>query len=181
MSNNRLQEKYRKEISPALAEKFGYKNKMAIPKAEKVFVAVGVGKISKEDNLISQIVNELALITGQKPVITKTKKSISNFKIREGMPAGVKVTLRGAKMYDFLDRFISIVLPRVRDFKGISVKNLDGAGNITIGLKEHSVFPEIDLNDVKYIFGLEITIVTTAKTNEEAEELLRLMNFPFSK
>lgn len=181
MSNNRLQIKYKKEIIPALQKKFGYKNIMAVPKVEKIFVTISVGRISKEENVIKQMISELALITGQQPVITKAKKSISNFKIRAGMPAGVKVTLRGTRMYDFLDRFISIVLPRVRDFKGIPVKNFDRSGNISVGLKEHSVFPEISLSDVKHIFGLEVTIATTATKDEEAEELLRLMGFPFSK
>lgn len=181
MEKSRLQEKYKKEIIPVLQKELGFKNVIAAPKVEKVLLTVGVGKISKEDNLVNQIIDDLTLIAGQKPVVTKAKKSISNFKIRAGMPAGVKVTLRGKAMYDFLDRFINIVLPRMRDFKGIPVKNLDGCGNITIGIKEHSVFPEINLNDVKYIFGLEVTIVTNTKKNEEAEKLLKLMSFPFSK
>lgn len=181
MKNSRLKEKYNKEIIQEMKEKFGYANNMAVPKLEKILISTGIGKIAKEDNLIKQIVDDLALITGQKAVITKAKKSISNFKSRKGMPAGVKVTLRKEKMYDFMDRFVNLVLPRIRDFKGIAADHFDRNGNITIGIKEQIVFPEINLGDAKHIFGLEVTIVTSAVKKEEAEALLRLMGFPFSK
>lgn len=180
----RLKDKYKKEVIPAMQEKFGYKNKMAVPKVEKVVVNTGlgreiVGKSSDEQKKIYDSVSgDLALITGQYPVLTKAKKAISAFSIREKMLIGAKVTLRGDKMYNFLERLINVALPRTRDFWGISLKAVDKNGNLTIGVKEHIVFPEIVPEKVKKIFGLEITIVTSTKVREQGIELLRLMGFP---
>lgn len=180
----RLREKYNKEVVPAMQEKFGYKNKMAVPKLAKVTVNTGigrliVGKTSEEQKRIYQnILDDLALICGQRPVFTKSRKSIAGFKTREGMLIGAKITLRGKKMYDFLERVIHITLPRIRDFRGIDLKCFDKDGNLTIPIKEHLVFPEISPERVKIIFGLEITIVTTAKNREKSIELLRLLGFP---
>lgn len=179
-----LKEKYQKEVIPIMMEKFGYKNEMAVPKTEKVVVNTSfgrliTGKTTDEQKKIQEgILGDLALICGQKPVLKRAKKSISGFKIRQGMPVGADVTLRRKKMYDFLERLIHLALPRSRDFRGIESKSFDEKGNLTIGIKEHTVFPEILPEKVKNIFGLEITVVTTAKNREEGMELLRLMGFP---
>ncbi len=177
----RLQEKYRKTVIPAMQKTFKIDNVMAIPKIEKVVVNTGVGKIVKEDKTIERIAKELTMITGQKPVFRKAKKSISGFKLREGVTVGISVTLRGKRMYDFLDRLISIALPRSRDFRGIEVKNFDKMGNLNFGIKESSIFPEINYENTKDIFGLEVTVVTTAKNGESGIELLRQMGFPIKK
>ncbi len=179
-----LQEKYKKEVIPEMKEKFGYKSVMAVPKITKVVVNVGVGKVlesvdpSKRENLLESISSDLALICGQKPIITKAKKAISGFKIRKGSSVGLKVTLRRKRMYDFLERLLNFALPRSRDFQGISQDCIDKGGNLTIGIKEHIVFPEIKPEKAKIIFGLEITIVTDAKSREEAIELYKLLGFP---
>lgn len=183
----RLQEKYKKEVIPQMIEKFGYKNNMAVPKIEKVVINTGFGrqiteKTSEEQKKFTNfILEELALIGGQKPILTRAKKAISSFKTREGMPLGVKVTLRRKKMTDFLERLIHFVLPRTRDFRGIPAESTDKDGNLTIAIKEHIAFPEILPERAKDIFGLEITIVTTAKNKEEGLELLRLLGFPIKK
>ena len=179
--NTRLQEKYKKEIAKTLKDKFKYKNDLEIPKLEKVVINMGVGEAVKDSKKIEVALNELAAITGQKPVITKSKKANASFKLREGMPIGVKVTLRKNKMYEFIDRFVNIALPRVRDFRGISNKSFDGKGNYTLGLKEQFIFPEIEFDTVDTPRGMDITVVTTAKTDEEAKELLKNFNFPFVK
>lgn len=180
----RLKEKYKKEVIPAMMAKFGYKNAMAVPKLEKAVINTGfgrlvVGKTSEEQKKIYEaILRDLSLICGQKPILTCAKKSISAFKVRQGMPIGVMVVLRGKKMHDFLDRVIHIGLPRSRDFRGIEQKSLDKNGNLTIGIKEHIAFSEISPEEVRNIFGFEITIVTTAKNKEEGAELLKLLGFP---
>ena len=175
---SRLQKKYKENIIPVMKKKIGYRNDLAVPKIEKVSINVGTGKALSDAKIFEEIVNDLSLITGQKPVKQKAKKSISSFKIREGMIVGVMVTLRGQRMYEFIDRLVSIVLPRVRDFRGLEKKSFDGKGNFNIGVKEHIVFPEINQENVRNIFGLEVSITTTAKTDEEGEELLRLFGFP---
>lgn len=175
----RLQELYKKEIAPKLEEKFGYANKMAVPKIVKVAINVGVGKNTKDKAYIDNVVSSLSRITGQRPVLCKAKKSISAFKVREGNIVGVMVTLRGKKMYDFIERLINITFPRVRDFRGIENKGLDKQGNFSIGFKEHLAFPEIKADEVEKTHGLEINIATTAKSKEEGFELLKLMGFPF--
>ena len=183
----RLKEKYQKEVVPKMMEKFGYKSIMAVPTIEKVVVNIGfgrqvVGKTAEEQKKIYEAVSgDLSLITGQKPVITRAKKSISSFKIRKGMPVGAMVTLRGQKMYDFLDRLIHIAFPRSRDFQGIPVKSFDGKGNLTVALREHIAFPEVSPEKAKNIFSFEITITTTSNSREEGIELLRLMGFPIKK
>ena len=180
----KLSEKYKKEVIPAMKEKFGYTNDMAVPKIEKVIVNSGFGrqvsgKTGKEGEKIQKhILNELSLITGQKPALRKAKKSISSFKLRKGVPIGAVVTLRGRKMYDFLERLIFITFPRTRDFRGIDSKLIDQKGNLSLGFKEHTSFPEILVEKEKSIFGLEVTIVTTSKSREEGIELLRLIGFP---
>jgi len=180
----RLPEKYKEEAIPGLMKKFGYKNPMAAPKIEKVVINTGfgklvVGKTSDEQKKIQEsILNDLALITGQRPILTRAKKSISAFKIREGIPLGAKVILRGKKMFDFLERLIHIALPRSRDFQGIDPKSFDKKGNLTIGIKEHITFPEVSPEKIKQIFGFEVIIATTAKSREEGIELLKLMGFP---
>ncbi|MAF43190.1 MAG: 50S ribosomal protein L5 [Parcubacteria group bacterium] len=182
-----LKEKYNKEIKPALKEKFGYKSNMAVPQIEKVVVNTSFGKFivgkSKEEQkkIQESTLNDLSLITGQRPVLTLAKKSIAGFKIRQGMPVGVRITLRGKKMYDFLERVINIDLPRSRDFQGVDPNSFDSAGNLTIAIKEHIVFPEISPEKVKNIFGFEITIVTTAKNKEEGLELIKLLGFPIKR
>jgi large subunit ribosomal protein L5 len=176
---SRLQEKYRKETTPALVKRFGYKNLMAVPKVSKVTVNIGMGEASQNSKLIDTAAAELGQIAGQKPVITRAKKSIANFKIRKGMAIGCMVTLRGDRMYEFLDRLTSVVLPRVRDFKGLPPNSFDGRGNYTLGLKDQLVFPEIDYTRVDKIKGMNITITTTARTDEEGRELLKLMGVPF--
>ena len=179
-----LKEKYQKEVIPQMIENFGYKNALACPKIEKVIINTGFGreiadKTPEEQKRVTEaILKDLSLVSGQKPILTKAKKSISSFKIREGLPIGAKVTLRGKKMDDFLMRLIHIALPRSRDFRGIAPAALDKKGNLTIGIKEHICFPEISPEEVKNIFGLEVTVVTTAKTREEGLELLKLLGFP---
>ncbi len=178
---NRLLEKYKSEIKPSLMEKFGYKSVMQVPKIVKIVVNLGVGDAISEPKRLDEAVNELTAITGQKPVITKAKKSIANFKLREGMPIGCKVDLRGEKMYDFLDKLVNISLPRVRDFHGVSKTAFDGRGNYTLGVKEQIIFPEISYDKVNKVRGMDIVIVTTANTDEEAEALLRAFGMPFAK
>ncbi|MBL6958907.1 MAG: 50S ribosomal protein L5 [Rhodospirillales bacterium] len=175
----RLLEQYNAEIKPALIKKFGYENPMQVPKVEKIIVNMGVGEASQDKKKIEGAVDDMTRITGQKPVITKAKKSIAAFKLREGMLVGCKVTLRRQQMYEFLDRLVNVALPRVRDFRGLSVKSFDGAGNFALGLKEQIVFPEIDYDRVDKIRGMNIVICTSAKTDDEARELLRGFNMPF--
>lgn len=175
----RLLERWRKETIPAMMKRFGYKNAMQVPFIEKISVNVGVGEAVQDPKILDGIVNELALITGQKPVVTKARKSISNFKLREGMPVGVRVTLRRSRMYEFFDRLVNAAVPRIRDFRGFSEKSFDGRGNYTLGVKEQIIFPEIDVDKVSRIYGMDITIVTTAETDEEAYELLKNFGFPF--
>ncbi|AGC69583.1 50S ribosomal protein L5 [Thermoclostridium stercorarium subsp. stercorarium DSM 8532] len=177
----RLLDKYREEVAPALKEKFNYKNPMQIPKLVKIVINMGVGDGKDNPKALESAVNELALISGQKPVVTKAKKSISNFKIRQGMNIGCKVTLRGNRMYEFADKLFNIALPRVRDFRGINPNSFDGRGNFSLGVKEQLIFPEIDIDKVEKIRGMDITFVTTAKTDEEAKELLALLGMPFSR
>ena len=176
---NRLKDKYQKEVVPTLRKEFGYKNVMAIPKVQKVVINMGLGEAVSNPKLIDSAVVELSAITGQKPVVTRAKKSIATFKLREKMPIGVMVTLRRERMWEFLDRLITLSLPRVRDFRGVSPRAFDGAGNYTLGLKEQIVFPEIDFDRVDKIKGMNITVVTSAKTNEEAKELLGQLGMPF--
>ena len=178
---NRLKEKYDNEIVPSLKEKFNYTSVMQVPKLNKIVVNIGCGDASHNSKLLEAALNDLTLITGQKPVVTKAHKSIAGFKIREGQAIGCKVTLRGEAMYNFLDKLISISLPRVRDFRGLSPKEFDGRGNYTIGIKEQLVFPEIEFDNVVKVRGLDIVLVTTAKTNEEAFALLQELGIPFRK
>jgi large subunit ribosomal protein L5 len=178
----RLSERYKNEIIPALMKEFSYKNVMAVPKIEKVILNMGVGREAQSNpKVFDQAAMELSTISGQKPVITKAKKSIAAFKLRAGMPVGVAVTLRGERMYEFLDRFINAVLPRVRDFRGVSPRAFDGRGNYTIGIKDQLIFPEIDFNKVDRTRGMNISIVTTARTDEEGRALLRQFGMPFMK
>lgn len=176
---SRMQEKYKSEVAPALMAKFGYKSVMQIPKLEKIVINIGMSDAKENPKVIEAAMNDLSLITGQKPVITKARKSVANFKLREGMNIGCKVTLRSEKMYEFLDRLFSIALPRVRDFKGINPNSFDGRGNYSLGIKEQLIFPEIDYDKIDKIRGMDIIMVTTAKTDEEARELLSLMGAPF--
>ncbi|NBK97626.1 MAG: 50S ribosomal protein L5 [Erysipelotrichia bacterium] len=178
---NRLNEKYVKEIGPNLIKKFNYSSVMEVPKVEKIVLNIGLGEAVANPKVLDEAVAELTQITGQKQVITRAKKSIANFKLREGMPIGCKVTLRGEKMYDFLDKLVSITLPRVRDFRGVSTTSFDGRGNYTLGIKEQIIFPEINYDKVNKLRGMDIVIVTTAKTNEEAKALLEEMGMPFKK
>lgn len=178
---SRLKETYTNEIAPALQKKFGYKNVMQIPKMDKIVVNMGVGEAKENAKLLESAVADMQLITGQKPVITKAKKSIANFKIREGMNIGCKVTLRGDKMYDFMDRLINLALPRVRDFRGVNPDAFDGRGNYALGIKEQLIFPEVEYDKVDKVRGMDIIFVTTAQTDEEARELLKLFNMPFEK
>ena len=175
----RLQDKYRAEVVPALQQKFNYKNVMEIPRLEKVVINMGLGDCKDNAKALETAVTELATISGQKPLVTKSKKSIANFKLRAGMNVGAKVTLRGDRMYEFTDKLVSIVLPRVRDFRGVSAKAFDGRGNYSLGVREQLIFPEIEYDKVEKIRGMEMVFVTTAKTDEEAKELLRLMGIPF--
>ena len=175
----RLKDRYRKEIAPALKQRFGYGNVMQVPRLEKVVVNMGVGDAVQNAKAMDAAVSDLATITGQKPVVTKAKKSIANFKIRKGMSIGCAVTLRGEKMYDFVDRLVNTALPRVRDFRGVSSKGFDGRGNYTLGIKEQLIFPEVDYDKVEKVRGMDITIVTTANTDEEAKGLLGAMGMPF--
>ena len=178
---NRLKERYIKEIVPSLKDKMGYKTVMQVPKLEKIVINIGAGDASHNSKLLDACVNDLMAITGQKPVITKAHKSIAGFKIREGQNIGCKVTLRGENMYNFLDKLIAVALPRVRDFRGLSPKAFDGRGNYTIGIKEQLVFPEIEFDDVVKVRGMDIVLVTTAKTNDEAYALLEELGIPFRK
>ncbi|ARK28526.1 50S ribosomal protein L5 [Halalkalibacter krulwichiae] len=178
---SRLKEKYSSEIVPSLVEKFNYSSVMAVPKLEKIVVNMGVGDAVSNAKALDKAVEELATITGQKPLVTKAKKSIAGFKLREGMPIGAKVTLRGERMFEFLDKLITVSLPRVRDFRGVSKKAFDGRGNYTLGVKEQLIFPEIDYDKVDKVRGMDIVLVTTAKTDEEARELLTQMGMPFQK
>jgi large subunit ribosomal protein L5 len=177
----RLQEQYKSTIKSAMLEKFGYANVMQVPRLEKVVLNMGVGEAVQDSKKIQAAVDDLTRITGQKPVVTLAKKSIAGFKLREGMPIGAKVTLRRDKMFEFIDRLVTIALPRVRDFRGLNGRSFDGRGNYAMGLKEQIVFPEIDYDKVDTIRGLDIIVVTTAKTDDEARELLRGFNFPFVK
>lgn len=177
----RLLEKYKNEVVSQLVEKFGYKNINEVPKLEKITLNVGLGKAKDNPKMLDTIVKELALISGQAPVVTHARKSIANFKLREGMKIGAKVTLRGDKMYYFLDKFVNISLPRVRDFRGVSDRSFDGRGNYATGVREQLIFPEIIYDEVEEIHGMDIVIVTTAKTDEEAKELLGLLGMPFRK
>jgi len=178
---NRLVEKYRNEVVPSLTEKYGYKTPMLAPKLEKIVVNIGVGDAVANSKMLEAAMSDLEKITGQKPIETKAKKSIASFKVREGHKIGCKVTLRGEKMYEFLDKLISISLPRVRDFRGVSSKSFDGRGNYTLGIKEQLIFPEINFDEVVKVRGMDIVIVTTAKTNEEAFDLLKELGVPFRK
>ncbi|WP_027339528.1 50S ribosomal protein L5 [Halonatronum saccharophilum] len=176
-----LRETYKNEIVSALTEKFNYDNVMEVPKLDKVVLNIGLGDAAENAKLLDEGVEVLQTITGQNPVITRAKKSIANFKIREGMPVGCKVTLRGEEMYEFLYKLINVTLPRVRDFRGVSKKAFDGRGNYSLGIKDHTVFPEIKIDDVDKILGMDIVIVTSAQSDEEAKELLALMKMPFKK
>ncbi|HHX96968.1 MAG TPA: 50S ribosomal protein L5 [Clostridia bacterium] len=176
----RLKEKYQKEVIPAMMEKFGYRNRMEVPNLEKIVINMGVGEATQNSKVLDGAVADLTAIAGQRPVITRAKKSIAAFKVREGMPVGVKVTLRGKRMYEFADKLFNVVLPRVRDFRGVSPRAFDGRGNYTLGLKEQLVFPEIDYDQVDQVRGMDIVIVTTSPTDEEAKELLSLMGMPFA-
>jgi large subunit ribosomal protein L5 len=177
----RLREKYDNEVVPALREKFGYTSVMEVPKIEKIVVNMGVGEAKDNSKILDAAVSDMTLITGQKAIITRSKKAISNFKIRQGMPIGCKVTLRSAKMYEFADKLFSVALPRVRDFKGVSSKAFDGRGNYSLGVKEQLIFPEVEYDKVEKLRGMDIIFVTTAKTDEEARELLRLLGMPFAQ
>ena len=178
---NRLYENYKSEIVPAMIKKFGYKNVMEVPKLDKIVVNMGVGEAKENVKLLDSAVADLEKITGQKAVITKAKKSVANFKLREGMPIGCKVTLRGTRMYEFLDRLVNLSLPRVRDFRGVSANSFDGRGNYALGIKEQLIFPEIEYDKIDKTRGMDVIIVTTAKTDEEARELLAQFNMPFQK
>ena len=172
---------YKSQVAPALMKKFEYKSVMQIPKIDKVVINVGAGEAKDNSKVIDAIANDLAIITGQKPVVCRAKKSVANFKLREGMPIGVKVTLRGDKMYEFIDRLFSLALPRVRDFRGINPNSFDGRGNYSMGVKEQLIFPEIEYDKIDKVRGMDITFITTANTDEEARELLTLMGAPFAK
>ena len=178
---DRLQEKYNKEVVPALTEKFGYKNIMELPKISKIIINMGVGEAVGNPKALDSAVSDLTIIAGQKPILTKAKKSLAAWKLRQGMPIGAKVTLRGVRMYQFLDKFMNVALPRVRDFRGISADSFDGRGNYAIGLKEQLIFPEIEYDKIDKLRGMNIVVVTTAKTDEEAKELLKLMGMPFKE
>lgn len=177
----RLKELYKSEIAPALMKKFSYKSVMQIPKLDKIVINVGAGEARDNSKVIGSIVNDIATITGQKPCVCKAKKSVANFKLREGMNIGVKVTLRGDKMYEFLDRLLNVALPRVRDFRGINPNSFDGRGNYNMGIKEQLIFPEIEYDKIDKVRGMDICFVTTAKTDEEAKELLTQLGAPFAK
>lgn len=177
----RLKEKYKKEITPYLKNKFGYKNVLQVPKIEKIVINMGIGEGTKDKKVVQDAAAELALIAGQKPLLTKSKKSIAGFKLRKDIPIGCKVTLRGNMMYEFMDRLINVALPRVRDFRGVPLESFDGRGNYTFGLKEQLIFPEVNPDKVTRVQGMDITFVTTAKKDEEAKELLLAFGMPFSK
>ena len=178
---SRLKEQYESEIKDALMKKFGYKNVMQVPKLSKIVVNMGVGEAKENAKILEAAMGDMQIITGQKPVVTKAKNSIANFKIREGMPIGCKVTLRGERMYDFLDRLVNLALPRVRDFRGVNPDAFDGRGNYALGIKEQLIFPEIEYDKVDKIRGMDVIIVTTAKTDEEARELLTQFGMPFAR
>lgn len=178
---NRLQERYEKEVVPAMMEKFGYKNIMQVPKIEKVVINMGVGEAKDNPKVLESAVSDLQIIAGQKPVLTRAKKSVANFKIRENMALGCKVTLRNTNMYEFVDKLVSIALPRVRDFRGVSAKAFDGRGNYSLGIKEQLIFPEIEYDKVDKVRGMDIIFVTSANTDEEARELLRFLGMPFAQ
>ncbi len=178
---SRLQEKYNKQVAPAMMEKFGYKNIMEIPKLDKIVINMGVGNAKENPKGLEKAIEEMEIISGQKPVTTKARKSVANFKLREGMPIGAKVTLRADKMYYFLDKLVSVSLPRVRDFRGVNPNAFDGRGNYALGLKEQIIFPEIEYDKIDQVRGMDVIFVTTAKTDEEARELLKLLGMPFSK
>lgn len=177
----RLQEKYQKEVIPAMIEKFGYKNIMEVPKLEKIVINMGVGEAKDNQKILEAAVNDLSIIAGQKPILTRAKKSVANFKIRENMALGCKVTLRKAKMYEFADKLMAIALPRVRDFRGVSSKAFDGRGNYSLGVKEQLIFPEIEYDKIDKVRGMDIIFVTSANTDEEARELLRFLGMPFAQ
>jgi len=176
-----LKETYKNEIAPALMKKFGYKSVMQIPKLDKIVINVGCGEARENSKVVDAIINDLQVITGQRPVVCRAKKSVANFKLREGMPIGVKVTLRGDRMYEFLERFFNLALPRVRDFRGINPNSFDGRGNYAMGVKEQLIFPEIEYDKIDAVRGMDIIMVTTANTDEEARELLKLMGAPFAE
>ena len=178
---SRLKEQYQNEIVDAMIKKFGYKNIMEVPKLDKVVINMGVGEAKENAKVLDSAVKDLETITGQKVVLTRAKNSVANFKIREGMPIGCKTTLRGEKMYDFMDRLVNLALPRVRDFRGVSADSFDGRGNYALGVKEQLIFPEIEYDKVEKVRGMDVIVVTTAKTDEEARELLRLFGMPFAK
>ena len=182
MANNmpNLKAKYQAEVAPALMQKFGYKSTMQIPKLDKIIINVGAGEAKENEKIIDNIMNDLALITGQKAIPCRAKKSVANFKLRQGQVIGVKVTLRGERMYEFADRLFNVALPRVRDFRGINGNSFDGRGNYAFGIKEQMIFPEIDFDKIDAVRGMDICFVTTAKTDEEAKELLKLMGAPFA-
>ena len=177
----RMKSRYEDVIAQAMTEKFGYKNRMAIPKIEKITLNMGVGEGSQDKKKVTTALEEMKLIAGQQPVITRARKSIAGFKLREGMPIGVKVTLRGARMYEFLDRLVTIAMPRIRDFRGLNPNSFDGRGNFAMGLKEQIIFPEISYDAIDTVRGMDVIVTTTAKTDEEARELLRLFGFPFPR
>lgn len=177
----RLKDFYKSEVAPALMNKFSYKSVMEIPKLDKIVINVGAGEARENSKVIDAILTDLGAITGQKPLVCRARKSVANFKLREGMPIGAKVTLRGERMYEFLDRLFNVALPRVRDFRGINANSFDGRGNYNMGLKEQLIFPEIDYDKIDKVRGMDICFVTTAKTDEEARELLTLMGAPFEK
>jgi len=176
---SRLKERYAKEIAPTMSKEYGYKNVMAIPKLEKIVINIGLGEAIQNSKLLDNAADELSQIAGQRPVITRAKKSIASFKLRKGMPIGCSVTLRGERMFEFLDRLVNTALPRVRDFRGLSTKSFDGRGNYTLGLRDQLIFPEIDYSRVSKIKGMNVCVVTTAKTDDEARTLLRLFGMPF--
>ena len=178
---SRLKDLYKSEIIDAMVKKFGYKNVMEVPKLDKIVINMGVGEAKDNSKVLETAVKELETIAGQKVVTTKAKNAVANFKIREGMPIGCKVTLRGEKMYEFLDRLVNLALPRVRDFRGVSADSFDGRGNYALGIKEQIIFPEIEYDKIDKVRGMDVIVVTTAKTDEEARELLRLFNMPFKK
>ncbi len=175
----RLKKKYTEQVLPALVKKFAYGNKMQAPRFKKIVVNIGLGEASQNIKLLESAMKDLAIITGQQPVMRRARKSIANFKLRTGAPVGCKVTLRGPRMYEFYDRFVNVAIPRIRDFRGLPTKSFDGKGNYTVGIKEQIIFPEIHYDNVERITGMDVTIVTSAKTDEEAAELLRLMDMPF--
>jgi large subunit ribosomal protein L5 len=175
----RLKEKYDKEVVPRMMKMFNYKNRMRAPKLEKIVINMGLGEATQNPKVLDQAASELSLISGQKPVITRARKSIAGFKLRAGMPIGCKVTLRGPRMYEFFDRLVNVALPRVRDFRGVNLQSLDGKGNYSLGIEEQLIFPEIAYDKVDKVRGMDITVVTSAKSNEEAKELLKMLGMPF--